>query len=45
MQVGAGGAGGVGAEVEWEPRKELSIISSAQGNGDTKITVRWKKDY
>ena len=45
VQVGAGGAGGVGAEVEWEPRKELSIISSAQGNGDTKITVRWKKDY
>lgn len=45
VQVGAGGAGGVGAEVEWEPAKELSIISSAQGNGDTKIAVRWKKDY
>ncbi len=45
LQVGAGGTGGVGAEVEWEPRKEISIISSAQGNGDTKIAVRWKKDY
>ncbi|MEQ1608291.1 MAG: translocation/assembly module TamB domain-containing protein [Hyphomonadaceae bacterium] len=45
VQAGAGGTGGVGAEVEWEPRKELSIISSAQGNGDTKIAVRWKKDY
>ena len=45
VQVGAGGAGGVGAEVEWEPARELSIISSAQGNGDTKIAVRWKKDY
>lgn len=45
LQVGAGGTGGVGAEVEWEPRKEVSIISSAQGNGDTKIAVRWKKDY
>ena len=45
VQVGAGGQGGVGAEVEWEPAKEISIISSAQGNGDTKIAVRWKKDY
>lgn len=45
VQVGAGGTGGVGAEVEWEPAKEISIISSAQGNGDTKIAVRWKKDY
>jgi translocation and assembly module TamB len=45
LQLGAGGEGGVGAEVEWEPRRNLSIISSAQGNGDTKITVRWKNDY
>jgi translocation and assembly module TamB len=45
VQLGAGGEGGVGAEVEWEPQKDLSIISSAQGNGDTKIAVRWKKDY
>jgi len=45
LQVGAGGEGGVGAEVEWEPRENLSIISSAQGNGDTKIAVRWKRDY
>ena len=45
IQVGAGGAGGVGAEVEWEPTDEVSIISSADGSGDTKIAVRWKKDY
>ncbi|MDP3737780.1 MAG: translocation/assembly module TamB domain-containing protein [Hyphomonadaceae bacterium] len=45
LQVGAGGEGGVAAEVEWEPRDNLSIISSAQGNGDTKIAVRWKNDY
>ena len=45
VQLGAGGTGGVGAEVEWEPTDEVSIISSADGNGDTKIAVRWKKDY
>ncbi len=45
VQLGAGGTGGVGAEVEWEPTDEISIISSADGNGDTKIAVRWKKDY
>ncbi len=45
LQVGAGGEGGVGAEVEWEPRKNLSVTSSAQANGDTKLSVRWKRDY
>ncbi|MFT3725737.1 MAG: translocation/assembly module TamB domain-containing protein [Hyphomonadaceae bacterium] len=45
LQVGAGGQGGVGAEVEWEPQKNLSVTSSADGNGDTKIAIRWKKDY
>jgi len=45
LQVGTGGSGGVAAEVEWEPTNGLSIISSADGNGDTKISVRWKKDY
>ncbi|MEQ1781409.1 MAG: translocation/assembly module TamB domain-containing protein [Hyphomonadaceae bacterium] len=45
LQVGAGGAGGVGAEVEWEPTDNLSISSAADGNGDTKLAVRWKKDY
>ena len=43
--VGTGGVGGVAAEVEWEPVDGLAIISSASGNGDTKISVRWKKDY
>lgn len=45
LEVGTGGAGGVGAEVEWEPTDEISVISSAQGNGDTRIRLRWKKDY
>ncbi len=45
LQVGAGGAGGVGAQVEWEPKPGLSVTSGAQANGDTRIAVRWKKDY
>jgi translocation and assembly module TamB len=45
VELGAGGVGGVGAEVEWEPTEDVSIISSAQGNGDTKIRLRWKRDY
>lgn len=45
LQVGTGGVGGVAAEVEWEPVDGLAIISSASGNGDTKISVRWKKDF
>lgn len=45
VQVGAGGTGGVGAAVEWEPTDGLSITSSANEVGDTKLSVRWKKDY
>ncbi len=45
VQVGAGGTGGVGAAVEWEPTDGLSITSSASETGDTKLSVRWKKDY
>ncbi len=45
LQLGAGGEGGAGAEVEWEPAENVSVISSARGNGDTRMTVRWKKDY
>lgn len=45
VQVGAGSEGGIAAEVEWEPRENLSIISAAQDTGDTKISVRWKNDY
>jgi translocation and assembly module TamB len=45
LQVGAGGTGGVGAQVEWEPKPNLSVTSGAQANGDTRIAVRWKKDY
>jgi translocation and assembly module TamB len=45
LQVGAGGEGGGAAEVEWQPQEDLSIVSTARGNGDTRIAVRWKKDY
>jgi translocation and assembly module TamB len=45
VQVGAGSEGGIAAEVEWEPRENLQIISAAQDTGDTKISVRWKRDY
>jgi translocation and assembly module TamB len=45
VQLGAGGEGGAAAEVEWEPRDGLSITSSAQANGDSRIAVRWKNDF
>lgn len=45
LQIGAGGEGGAAAEVEWEPADNISVISSARSNGDTRMTVRWKKDY
>lgn len=45
LEVGSGAEGGLGAEVEWEPREGLSINSSADETGDSRIAVRWKKNY
>ena len=45
LEVGSGAEGGLGAEVEWEPREGLSINSSADETGNSRISVRWKKTY
>jgi translocation and assembly module TamB len=45
LEVGSGAEGGLGAAVEWEPREGLSVSSSADEAGDSRIAVRWKKTY
>ncbi len=41
-----GGAQGVpAAQVEWEPRNNLSLVSRFTGEQTSRFSVRWKKDY
>jgi translocation and assembly module TamB len=45
VELTGGGRGGSSAQVEWRVRKHLSIVSSLGRQGDTSLSVRWRKDY
>ncbi|MET0544781.1 MAG: translocation/assembly module TamB domain-containing protein, partial [Caulobacterales bacterium] len=45
VEVVGGAAGDPGAQVEWEPRPNLSLVSRFSGNDSSRFSVRWKKDY
>ena len=40
-----GGRDGSGAQVEWQVRKHVSVVSRFTGQGDSQVSVRWRKDY
>jgi len=44
LEIIGGGREGPAAQVEWRVRRNLSIISKLAGE-DSKLSVRWRKDY
>ncbi len=40
-----GGREGSGAQVEWQVRKHVSLVSRVTSQGDSQVSVRWRKDY
>ena len=40
-----GGREGSGAQVEWQVRKHVSVVSRLTSQGDSQVSVRWRKDY
>lgn len=44
LELTGGGREGPSAQVEWRVRRNLSIISRLGGDGDTRLSVRWRKD-
>ncbi|MHB8529430.1 MAG: translocation/assembly module TamB domain-containing protein [Caulobacteraceae bacterium] len=36
---------GPSAQVEWRARKHLSIVSRLGGQGDSQLSVRWRRDF
>jgi translocation and assembly module TamB len=44
LELTGGGREGTSAQVEWRVRRNLSIISRLGGDGDTRLSVRWRKD-
>jgi len=45
LEVIGGGREGGGAQVEWRARKHLSVVSRLTSQGDSQLSVRWRKDY
>jgi translocation and assembly module TamB len=45
LEIIGGGREGPAAQVEWRVKKTLSIVSRVAGEGDAKLSVRWRKDY
>jgi translocation and assembly module TamB len=45
IEVIGGGREGSSAQVEWRIRRTLSLVSKLGSQGDTQLSVRWRKDY
>ena len=44
LELFGGGREGPGAQVEWRVRRHLAIISKVTSQGDSQISVRWRKN-
>lgn len=45
LEIIGGGRSGATAQVEWQVRRNLSIVSRLTGEGDSRLSVRWRRDY
>lgn len=45
LELTGGGREGPSAQVEWRVRRTLSIVSRLAGTGDSRLSVRWRRDY
>jgi translocation and assembly module TamB len=45
VEIIGGGREGPSAQVEWRVRRTLSLVSKIGSQGDTQLSVRWRKDY
>jgi len=45
LEIIGGGREGPAAQVEWRIKRTLSLVSRVGGQGDAKLSVRWRKDY
>lgn len=45
LELTGGGRTGPSAQVEWRVRRDLSLVSVVGAQGDTRLSVRFRKDY
>jgi translocation and assembly module TamB len=45
LELTGGGRDGGAAQVEWRVKRSLSIVSRIGGQGASRLSVRWRRDY
>jgi translocation and assembly module TamB len=45
LELTGGGRDGGAAQVEWRVKRSLSILSRVGGQGNGRLSVRWRRDY
>jgi translocation and assembly module TamB len=45
LELVGGGREGPTAQVEWRVRRNFSILSRITGQGESRLSIRWRKDY
>jgi translocation and assembly module TamB len=46
LELTGGGRTGPSAEVDWRVQRNLSVVGVAAGSqGDSRVSIRWRKDY
>ena len=45
LELKSAGAEGSSVEVEWQPRPQVSVTSETHATGESKVSIRWKRDY
>ncbi|MBY9067677.1 translocation/assembly module TamB domain-containing protein [Hyphomonas sp. WL0036] len=45
LEITTAGASGNSVEVEWQPKPQISVTSEARSTGESRVSVRWKRDY
>ncbi|MFN4177942.1 translocation/assembly module TamB domain-containing protein [Phenylobacterium sp.] len=45
LELTGGGREGGSAQVEWRVGRKLSIVSRVTGQGESRLAVRWRRDY
>ena len=45
LELTGGGREGASTQVEWRVKKNLSVVSRLTRQGDTRLSVRWRRDY
>jgi translocation and assembly module TamB len=44
LELIGGGREGGAVQIEWRVRKQVSVVSRLGGQGDAKLSIRWRKD-